>query len=311
MSLRVTFLGTSGAVPTTQRAPSALLVNREGDRLLFDCGEGTQRQMMRYGTGFTVSHLFVTHLHGDHILGIPGLIQSWDFNGRDEPLTIHCPRGTATEIAELPKVGGHTPGFPIEINEVGPDEVALDADGYEVRAFETKHYTASVGYALIEADRPGRFDRQKAESELDIPPGPAYGQLHRGEPVELDDGRVIDPSEVVGDPRPGRRFVYTGDTRPVDSTVDIATNCDLLVHDATFGDDHRSRATQTGHSTGREAGQIAARANANRLALTHISSRYGADASRIKREAADVFDGELFIATDGRQIELPYPDGDE
>jgi len=124
MSLRVTFLGTSGAVPTTQRAPSAVLVNREGDRLLFDCGEGTQRQMMRYGTGFTVSHIFVTHLHGDHILGIPGLIQSWDFNGRDEPLTIHCPRGTYTEINDLLGVGGHSPSFRIEISEVAPGEVA-------------------------------------------------------------------------------------------------------------------------------------------------------------------------------------------
>jgi ribonuclease Z len=308
MSLRVTFLGTSGAVPTTQRAPSAVLVNREGDRLLFDCGEGTQRQMMRYGTGFTVSHIFVTHLHGDHILGIPGLIQSWDFNGRDEPLTIHCPRGTYTEINNLLGVGGHSPSFRIEISEVAPGEVAHETDEYTVRAVETDHRVTSVGYALAEADRPGRFDREKAEEELGIPPGPLYGKLHNGEAVELDDGRVIDPEEVVGDPRPGRRVVYTGDTRPTTAVEAAAADADLLIHDATFADDHANRARETGHATGSEAGALAARAGAKRLALTHISSRYAADASPISDEANDAFGGDAFIATDGQEIEVPYPD---
>ncbi|TQQ82701.1 ribonuclease Z [Halonotius terrestris] len=310
MSLRVTFLGTSGAVPTTQRAPSAVFVNREGDRLLFDCGEGTQRQMMRYNTGFTVSHIFVTHLHGDHILGIPGLIQSWDFNGRDEPLTIHCPRGTYSEINSLLSVGGHSPSFRIEIEEVAPGEAAHETDEYAVRAFETDHRITSVGYALIEADRAGRFDREKAEDELGIPPGPLYGKLHDGERVELDDGRVIEPDQVVGDPRPGRRFVYTGDTRPTDAAEEIAADADLLIHDATFADDHATRARETSHATGREAGELAARAGAKRLALTHISSRYAADASPIREEAAEAFDGDVFIATDGQEIEVPFPDND-
>ena len=308
MSLRVTFLGTSGAVPTTQRAPSAIMVNREGDRLLFDCGEGTQRQMMRYNTGFTVSDIFVTHLHGDHILGIPGLVQSWDFNGRTDPLTIHCPRGTADEIDELLRIGGHSPSFRIDINEVTPGEVAHETDEYTISAFETDHRVTSVGYALIEADRPGRFDRQKAEEELGVPPGPKYGKLHNGQSVELDDGRVIDPEEVVGDPRPGRRLVYTGDTRPTASAESIAADADLLIHDATFADDHAARARETKHATGREAGELAAAAGVHRLALTHISSRYGADPSAISAEAADAFDGEVFIATDGQQIEVPYPD---
>ena len=310
MSLRVTFLGTSGAVPTTQRAPSGLLVNREGDRLLFDCGEGTQRQMMRYGTGFGVSDIFVTHLHGDHILGIPGLVQSWSFNGRGDRLTIHCPRGTHHEIRTLLSVGGHSPSFPVDINPVAAGDVALDAAAYAVIAFETTHRTNALGYVLVEDDRPGRFDREKAETDLDIPPGPAYGRLHAGESVELADGRVIDPEQVVGEPRPGRRVVYTGDTRPVEATVDAATDADLLVHDATFGDDHADRARQTGHSTGREAGEIAARAGVRRLALTHISSRYAGDASRIRREAREAFDGEVILATDGQQLEVPYPDGE-
>jgi len=310
MSLRVTFLGTSGAVPTTQRAPSAIMVNREGDRLLFDCGEGTQRQMMRHGTGFTVSDIFVTHLHGDHILGIPGLVQSWDFNDRTEPLTIHCPRGTAAEIDDLLRIGGHSPSFSISIDEVSAGEAARETDEYTVRAVETDHRVTSVGYALIEADRPGRFDRQKAEEELGIPPGPKYGKLHNGESVELDDGRLIDPEEVVGDPRPGRRVVYTGDTRPTAAVEAAAADADLLIHDATFADGHATRARETKHATGREAGELAAAAGAKRLALTHISSRYGADPSPIKAGAADAFDGEVFIASDGQQVAVPFPDAD-
>ena len=308
MSLRVTFLGTSGAVPTTQRAPSAIMVNREGDRLLFDCGEGTQRQMMRYGTGFTVSDIFVTHLHGDHVLGIPGLIQSWDFNDRTEPLTIHCPRGTYSDIDDLLGVCGHSPSFRIDIDEVAPGEVAYDTESYTVEAFATEHRVTSVGYALIEADRPGRFDRRKAEEELGIPPGPKYGKLHNGEAIELDDGRIIEPDDVVGDPRPGRRFVYTGDTRPTAATEDIAAEADLLVHDATFADDHAARARETKHTTGREAGELAATAGAKRLGLVHISSRYGADPSPIKAGAIDAFDGDVFIASDGQQVAVPYPD---
>jgi RNAse Z (EC 3.1.26.11) len=308
MSLRVTFLGTSGAVPTTQRAPSAVMVNREGDRLLFDCGEGTQRQMMRHNTGFTVSDLFVTHLHGDHILGIPGLVQSWDFNDRTDPLTIHCPHGTADEIDDLLRVGGHTPSFRIDINEVTAGDAAHETEEYTVRVFETDHRVTSVGYALIEADRPGRFDRRKAEEELGISPGPKYGRLHDGESVELENGRVVDPEEVVGDPRPGRRLVYTGDTRPTAAAEAIAADAELLIHDATFADDHATRARETKHATGREAGELAAAAGVQRLALTHISSRYGADPSPIKAGAADAFDGDVFIPSDGQQIEVPYPD---
>jgi ribonuclease Z len=308
MSLRVTFLGTSGAVPTTDRAPSAIFINREGDGLLFDCGEGTQRQMMRFGTGFDVTALFITHLHGDHILGIPGLIQSWSFNGRDDPLTIYTPQGTGHDIETLLTVGDYTPAFPVDIVEISAGDVARETDEYEVRAFQTHHQTNSVGYALIEDDRPGRFDRRKAEEELGIPPGPAYGRLHAGESVELDDGRVVEPGEVVGEPRPGRKVVYTGDTRPVDATAEIAAEADLLIHDGTFAADNAARARKTAHSTGGEAGEIATRAGVTRLALTHISSRYGADSSPIKRDAESTFDGEVFVAHDGQTLDLPFPD---
>ncbi|WP_144927198.1 ribonuclease Z [Halorubrum salsamenti] len=310
MSLRVTFLGTGGAVPTTERAPSALFVNREGDRLLFDCGEGTQRGMMRHGTGFGIDHLFVSHLHGDHVLGIPGLVQTLGFNDRTEPLTIHCPPGTADDLHDLVHAVGHDPAFEIRIDEVAPGEVALDADGYEVRAFETVHRTVSQGYVLEEDDRPGRFDRPKAE-ELGVPVGPKFGRLHAGEPVEAEDGSIVEPDQVVGPPRPGRKFVYTADTRPREGTVEAAEDADLLVHDATFADDMEDRARDTAHSTGREAGSIADRAGAKRLALVHISSRYAADASPIRREAREAFSGECLLPGDGDLVEVPFPDADE
>ena len=308
MTLRTTFLGTSGAVPTTRRAPSAIMVNREGERFLFDCGEGTQRQMMRFGTGFDVDHLLVSHLHGDHVLGIPGLVQTWDFQERESPLAIHVPPGSKRQIENLIGAIDHNPGFPIRIHEVTPGGVAIDAEEYEVRTFETEHRTTSMGYALVEDDRPGRFMREKAEKELGIPPGPAYGKLHAGESVELEDGRVIDSDRVVGPPRPGRTLVYTGDTRPVQATVDVAQEPDLLIHDATFDDSESGRARSTGHATAREAGDIAARMNAKRLALTHISSRYAGNPKTHEREAAEAFSGECFVAEDGDTVEVPFAD---
>jgi ribonuclease Z len=205
-------------------------------------------------------------------------------------------------------VAGHTPGFPVRVNEVSPGSVALDAGEYEVRTFRTEHRTTSMGYALVETDRKGRFDRQKAEEELGIPPGPKYGRLHEGESVELDDGRVIEPEQVVGPPRPGRRVVYSGDTRPLESTVEAARDADLLIHDGTFGDDEAGRARSTGHSTAREAAGVAARAGAKRLALTHVSSRYAGEADRLGREAREAFDGTVIVAEDGRRIDVPFPD---
>jgi RNAse Z (EC 3.1.26.11) len=309
MSLRVTFLGTGGAIPTTERAPSALFVNREGDRLLFDCGEGTQRGMMRFNTGFGIDRLFVSHLHGDHVLGIPGLVQTLGFNDRTEPLTVHCPPDTAGALDDLVHAVGHEPGFPVRIEPVSPGAVAFETDEYTVSAFETTHRTRSQGYVLAEDDRPGRFDRPRAE-ELGVPVGPAFGRLHAGETVELEDGTVVEPDQVVGPPRPGRTLVYTADTRPRERTVEVAADADLLVHDATFADDMAGRARDTAHSTGREAGEIAQRAGADRLALVHISSRYAGDASPIRREARGAFDGECLLPDDGDRIEVPFPDAE-
>ncbi len=309
--MRVTFLGTSGAVPTTQRNPSAVLVEREGDRLLFDCGEGTQRQMMRFSTGFGVEHVFLSHLHGDHVLGLPGLVQTWDFNDRESALAVHAPAGTRKRVERLVAATGDRPSYPVRVHQVEPGDVVLDRDAYEVRALEVDHRTTAVGYALVEDDRKGRFDREKAQEELGIPPGPKYSKLHEGNPVEHD-GRTVHPAQVVGPPRPGRRLVYTGDTRPCGSVVEAAGEADLLIHDGTFAADRRQRARETAHATAREAAEVANRAGAKRLALTHVSSRYAGDGwRRLQDEARDVFAGErAFVAHDGLVAEVPFPDSD-
>jgi ribonuclease Z len=305
--MNVTFLGTSGAIPTTERNTSALCVRREGERFLFDCGEGTQRQMMRYGTGFDISHVFLTHIHGDHVLGLPGLCQTWDFNDRETPLTIHTAPGTKSEIETLIGVLGTHPSYPVHVNEVRPGSVVLRDEEYEVRAFRTQHRTRSVGYAIVEDERKGRFDREQAE-ELGVPVGPKFSKLHNGESVKLEDGTIVHPEQVVGPPRPGRRLVYTGDTRPTDATVESAQDADLLIHDATFAEDKAERARPTGHSTATEAAEIADQAGTKRLALTHISTRYGGYVEPHEHEAREVFDGEVFVPDDGLEIDIPYPD---
>ncbi|MFA9503939.1 ribonuclease Z [Natrinema sp. H-ect1] len=313
MPLRVTFLGTAGAIPTTDRNPSSVFVAREGEELLFDAGEGTQRQMMRFGTGFSVSQLFVTHCHGDHVLGIPGLLQTMAFNDREEPLAIHTPHGTRGQIKGLINALGNRPSFPVRINEVGDGDVAYRTDEYEVRAFGTDHDTRSVGYALLEDDRKGRFDRERAE-ELGVPVGPKFSRLHEGESVELEDGTVVDPEQVVGDSRPGRSIVYTGDTRPTEATIEVADDPDLLIHDATFADDRADRAAETAHATARQAAEIANRAGADRLALLHLSSRYAGYTADHEEQAREVFAGDpdaVFVPDDGDALEIPYPDGDE
>lgn len=310
MSLSVTFLGTSGAVPTVDRNPSSMAVAREGESFLFDVGEGSQRQVMRYGTGFDIDHIFLTHAHGDHVLGLPGLVQTLDFNDRERPLTISLPRGTRRQIRTLIDALETHLSFELRIREVVAGDVAYRGDDYEIRAFETDHDTRSVGYALIEDERKGRFDRERAE-ELGVPVGPKFSRLHEGEPVELEDGTVVEPEQVVGDPRPGRSLVYTGDTRPSAKTVTVADEPDLLIHDATFASDNAERADDTAHTTARGAAEIANRCGATRLALVHLSSRYAGDPSTHLEEARAIFDGpddHVVVPEDGHELDVPYPD---
>jgi ribonuclease Z len=299
MSLTVRFLGTSAARPTVERNVSSIAVLREGETLLFDCGEGTQRQMMRYGISFALSDVFITHFHGDHIIGVIGLFRTLALQGRTEPMRMFGPRGAARVLRGAAQFGVDRVGFPVEITEVAPGQ-RLARDGYTIIPFPTLHSgDASVGYSLVEEDRKGRFDPDVARS-LGVPEG-------RGESVMLDDGRVIEPQALVGPRRPGRSIAITGDTRPCDATIEAARGADLLIHEATFADEEAVRASETGHSTAREAAGVAAAAGVRRLALTHFSARYSRDPGALLREAHELFD-EVVLARDGMELEIPFPD---
>jgi len=302
--IRVTFLGTAASRPTVGRNVSALTIAREGETLMFDCGEGTQRQMMRFATGFAIHDIFFTHMHADHFLGVIGLLRTMGLQAREEPIRLWAPEGGRQILHEAVHLGVERVPFDIEIVELAPDTV-LKRNGYDIFAYRTQHGIRSLGYALIEHERLGRFNPELAR-EMGVPEGPLFGKLHKGQDVEVE-GRIVRAADLVGPPRPGRRIVYTGDSRPCRSTADIAAGADLLIHDATFADEEAERANETGHSTAREAAQLARRAGALRLALTHISSRYAEDSRVLEREAREVFPA-TFVANDGMVVEVPFRD---
>jgi ribonuclease Z len=307
MSLSIRLLGTSASRPTVERNVSSVAIHREGETLMFDCGEGTQRQMMRYGVSFALQDIFFTHMHADHLLGVIGLMRTMALQGRAEGLRLWGPRGSSRVLKRAEAFGFERMTFPVEILEVGAGE-PVARDGYAIVPFPVEHRgSASLGYALVEEERKGRFNPDLAR-ELGIPEGPLWGKIHRGEDVTLDDGRVISSRTLVGDKRPGRKVVITGDTRPCAATIDASKGADLLVHEATFGDEEGPRAVETGHSTAREAAQIALAAGVRRLVLTHFSARYSRDASELDREARSVFT-ETIIGKDGMEIEVPLSGG--
>lgn len=303
--LTLTFLGTSAACPTVERNVAGISLRREGEMILFDCGEGTQRQMMRFGVGFSFREIFFTHFHSDHFLGVIGLVRTLGLMDRTEPMTLYGPRGAERILGDALAVGIERTKFPVEIVELRAGQV-LPRDEYDIRTFPTDHRADTVGYVLAEHERLGRFNPDKAR-ELGVPEGPLWGRLHRGETVELPDGRRVAPADLVGDRRPGRTVVYTGDTRPAQAVIDAARGADLLVHEATFQDLEIDRARETGHSTAREAAEVARAAGVQRLALTHISPRYSLDAGDLLKEARALFP-DTVIARDGMEIEVPFRD---
>ena len=304
MSLSVGFLGTSASRPTVERGVSALAVVREGETMLVDCGEGTQRQMMRYGVSFALGDILFTHFHTDHFLGVLGLLRTLTLQDRKEVLRVWGPKGVLQMLKRADGLGVERLSFPLEVYEVTPGD-PIKRSGYAIIPFPVEHRAqAAVGYAFVEDERRGVFDPDKARA-LGIPEGPLWGRIHRGEAVTLEDGRVIEPAVLVGPPRPGRRVVVTGDTRPCQATIAASTGADLLVHEATFGDDEAQRATETGHSTAREAATVAAAAGARRLVLTHFSARYSRDPSDLERQAREVFPA-TSCARDGHEIVVPF-----
>ena len=301
--MRITFLGTAAARPTVGRNVSSLILQREGDVMMFDCGEGTQRQMMRFGTGFTFSDIFFSHLHADHFLGVIGLLRTLGLQAREEPVDLWTPRGTTDTLRTAVDLGVERVPFEVRINELSPGD-AVERGAYDIVTYRTSHRGGqSLGYAVVEHPRLGRFDAARAR-EMGIPEGPLWGKLHHGESVEVD-GRVFRADEVVGAARPGRRVVYTGDTRPCAATREHARGADLLIHEATFAQDEAERAGQTGHSTAREAAEVAKSAGALRLVLTHFSPRYADDPRILEREARAVYP-EAVAAHDGLVVEVPY-----
>jgi ribonuclease Z len=295
------FLGTGGSVPTARRSTACLLARVGGDRLLFDCGEGSQRQMQRSTGLVQVDEIFLTHLHADHYLGIPGLLKTYDLNGRERPLRVIGPPGVLDLFKALRRIFGNL-SYPVDLIELEPGE-AIEFASYEVRPFEVAHRMRAYGYALVENERPGRFDPEQAK-RLGVAPGPAFKQLQDGEAIEGSSGSVT-PDQVMGAPRAGRKLVITGDTAPCEMTRVAAHEAQLLVHDASFADEEVQRAAETGHSTGRQAAELAAEAGAQMLSLVHISSRY--DIRAVLEEAREAFPAAI-APRDFDLVEIPFPE---
>ena len=302
--VQIVFLGTSGSWPTPKRNVSAVAVKRGPEVVLFDCGEGTQRQFMLSKLSFMqTSRIFLTHFHGDHFLGLPGLVQSMSMNGREKELLAYGPSGTEDLVRTLVNIGHFAPAFSVHSKGLrGGDGV--DCGEYTVRAIDTSHAVPSVGYALEEARRPGRFSLEKAAA-LGVPEGPLFGRLQEGRSVTVE-GRTITPEMVLGPPRRGRKIVYTGDTLPSNRVLEASRGADVLIHDATADTALEEKANRYGHSTGRQAAEIARDAGVRALILTHVSPRYE-DTSTILAEAKAVFPN-TYMAEDFFEYEVPYPE---
>jgi ribonuclease Z len=301
VDLDLVFLGTAGSMPTAQRAPAALLLRRGGDKLLFDCAEGTQRQLLRSSIGLLeLEEVFVSHFHADHVLGLPGMLKTFALRGRQLPLSVYGPRGLRELLSSLRRVVGKL-SYDVRLVELDPGDV-VERDGYRLATFGVAHGVSALGWSLIEATRPGRFDVETADA-LGVPNGPERGALQRGEPVTLADGRTVTPEQVLGTPRAARKVVITGDTAPSEEIVEAAWEADVLVTEATFSEEERERAEETRHQTATQAARIAERANVGMLALTHLSSRYFGP--EIAREAREIF-AETVVPRDFDVIEVPF-----
>ncbi len=301
-SLLIVFLGTGGSWPSRERNVSALALQYGPQVLLFDCGEGTQRQLMRSSVSFMkIRQIFISHFHGDHFLGLPGLLQSMYLNNRTEPLEVIGPKGTIAIVSTFMQLGYFNPTFELRLRELAHDET-YEGDDFQIRAARVDHSVPALAYAFEEASRPGKFNKPRA-LELGIAPGPLYAKLQRGETITV--GRqTITPDMVLGPPRPGRKIVYSGDTRPCENLVELATDADVLIHDSTALSMLEEKINDYGHSTAAQAATIARRAGARSLFLTHISPRYR-DAGPLENEAAAIFENSI-VAEDYLEHDVSY-----
>lgn len=306
MSLQVVFLGTAGSIPTPKRSLPAILIKRKGELIMFDCGEGVQRQMITAGEGFhRKMKIFVTHMHGDHVLGLPGLMQTMALLDRNEKLEVYGPPGIEKFMESVRETVQFALNFPVEIHEVDEAGVVYEGGEYFVQAVWSNHVIPSLAYALVERPRPGKFYPEKAKA-LGVPEGPLWGRLQRGKEVKLPNGKIVKPEQVMGPPRLGRKIVYTGDTRPFSGLVEFSAGADLLIHDATLDDELAEKAEEDGHSTPSQAAETARKAKVKRLVLTHISARYK-DASVLLNQARKIFKNTI-VAEDHLRIEIPLLD---
>jgi ribonuclease Z len=303
MSIRVVFLGTAGSIPTPKRSLPAVLIKRENEHLMFDAGEGVQKQMIIAKTGFNKNmKIFITHMHGDHVLGLPGLMQTMALLDRQKPLHIYGPPGIAQFLENIRETVQFVLTYPVEIREIVKTGSVCTEEEYEIRAEKSDHSIAGLVYALIEKPRPGRFHPERAKA-LNIAEGILWSKLQKGEKIKLPTGRIVRPEEVMGSSRQGRKIVYTGDTRPFENLVKLAMKADLLIHDSTLGDDLEERAKEDGHSTPSQAAKTAKKAKVKKLVLTHISARYS-DPTVLLNQARKTFKNTI-VAEDFMEIEVP------
>jgi ribonuclease Z len=297
--LNIIFLGTSGSWPTLKRNVSAIAVKRGREIILFDCGEGTQRQFQKSNLSYMqISHIFITHFHGDHFLGIPGLIQTMQLNDRKKSLHLYGPKGMHKLVNQLLSLGYFKPSFRIISYELKEGDV-LVFNGYTINALAVEHNVPTLAYSIEEDKRPGKFNKSKA-LKLGIPEGPLFNKLQKGYNITLSNGKKITPNMVLGPARKGRKIVISGDTVPCDKLADFSKNADILIHDATFDSEFEDMSRDYGHSTALQAARIAKKANVEKLILTHISPRYN-DYKKIQNDAHKVFKNS-FVANDFQEI---------